>query len=134
MLYTANIHPRFPSTFSSCGWFKEFNLKKTHSLQLFITSAYWFSVLNYFSQAFRYECTIYCSFIASFILKLKFDFVTTWFTLYTAHIFIPFEINNNFFNKLSSPQFFVRLDHIRKCFTKNGVFILEEFSKYWKWY
>lgn len=87
LLYTANIHPRFSSTFSSCGWFKEFNLKETHSLQLFITSAYWFSVLNYFSQAFRYECTIYCSFIESFILKLKFGFVTTWFTLYTMHIF-----------------------------------------------
>lgn len=27
-------------------------------------------------------------------------------------------------------QFFVRLDHIRKCFTqKGGIFILEEFSK-----
>lgn len=28
-------------------------------------------------------------------------------------------------------QFFVRLDHIRKCFTqKGGIFILEEFSTY----
>lgn len=28
-------------------------------------------------------------------------------------------------------QFFVRLDHIRKCFTqKGGIFILEEFSMY----
>lgn len=27
-------------------------------------------------------------------------------------------------------QFFVRLDHIRKCFTqKGGIFVLEEFSK-----
>jgi len=29
------------------------------------------------------------------------------------------------------PQFFVRLDHIRKCFTqKGGIFILEEFSEF----
>lgn len=28
-------------------------------------------------------------------------------------------------------QFFVRLDHIRKCFTqKGGIFVLEEFSKW----
>lgn len=31
----------------------------------------------------------------------------------------------------NSPQFFVRLDYIRKCFTqKGGIFILEEFSKF----
>ncbi|XP_070506182.1 MAP kinase-activating death domain protein isoform X4 [Chironomus tepperi] len=28
----------------------------------------------------------------------------------------------------ATSKFFVRLDHIRKCFTKNGVFILEEFN------
>ena len=28
-------------------------------------------------------------------------------------------------------QFFVRLDHIRKCFTqKGGIFVLEEYSEY----
>ena len=32
--------------------------------------------------------------------------------------------------KLSFLQSFVRLDHIRKCFTqKGGIFVLEEFSK-----
>ena len=30
---------------------------------------------------------------------------------------------------LSPAQSFVRLDHIRKCFTQKGVFVLEEFSK-----
>lgn len=31
---------------------------------------------------------------------------------------------------VSTLQFFVRLDHIRKCFTQNGgIFVLEEFSK-----
>lgn len=29
-------------------------------------------------------------------------------------------------------QFFVRLDHIRKCFTQNGgIFVIEEFSEYY---
>lgn len=33
--------------------------------------------------------------------------------------------------KFNQFQFFVRLDHIRKCFTqKGGIFILEEFSKF----
>ena len=28
-------------------------------------------------------------------------------------------------------QFFVRLEHIRKCFTmKEGIFVLEEYSKF----
>lgn len=34
-------------------------------------------------------------------------------------------------NRLCYLQFFVRLDHIRKCFTqKDGIFVLEEFSKW----
>jgi len=42
-------------------------------------------------------------------------------------------VQNTSFHVLRSlfSQFFVRLDHIRKCFTqKGGIFVLEEYSEY----
>ena len=43
---------------------------------------------------------------------------------------IFFENNLKILKQFQILQFFVRLDHIRKCFTqKGGIFVLEEYSK-----
>lgn len=61
------------------------------------------------------------------ILLVNLDIFFIYFYAF-LNSFEQFSSNNK--NNINFSQFFVRLDHIRKCFTqKGGIFILEEFSK-----
>ena len=64
-------------------------------------------------------------------LKLFYDFFSVFLLKICAMKQTSLHIFHNHQNMNSCYfQFFIRLDHIRKCFTqKEGIFVLEEFSK-----
>lgn len=80
----------------------------------------------------KYQVPYTCFFRAVigilFSLCRSVDVVKRYCMEVQKHIIVKFTFVNAF--TLYYFQFFVRLDHIRKCFTqKDGIFVLEEFSE-----